>query len=150
VRIHRRLDTLQEASRVAAWVYQIARNVIADHFRRQSSDALPVEEEVAAKDAAEDALACGAAHWLVTMVEELPETYRDAVRLAELEGLPHQAVADRLGISHSAAKQRIVRGREQLRQVLDRCCTFERDCRGNVVDYDPKPNRTICRDCDQL
>ena len=43
--------------------------------------------------------------------------------------------------------RRVVRGREQLRHVLDSCCTFERDCRGNVVDYDPKPDRTVCRDC---
>ncbi|HUE71318.1 MAG TPA: RNA polymerase sigma factor SigZ [Pirellulaceae bacterium] len=147
LRIQRGLDSLKDADRVAGWVYQIARNVIAEHFRRQSSALQSLAEEVAAEADGERDLVCQAGSWLGTMVDELPETYRDAVRMAELEGLSQQEAADRLGISLSAAKQRVQRGREQLRQMLDRCCTFERDHRGNVVDYDPLPHRTVCRDC---
>ncbi len=147
VRIQRGLGTLKDADRVAAWVYQIARHVIAEHFRRQSSTLQSLAEEVAAEVDGQRDLVCRAGSWLGTMVDELPETYRDAVRMAELEELTQQDVADRLGISLSAAKQRVQRGREQLRQMLDRCCTFERDHRGNAVDYYPLPNRTVCRDC---
>ena len=147
VRIQRGLASLQDADRVAAWVYQIARNVIAEHFRRQSGTLLSLADEVAAEADPQHELACRAGSWLPSLVDELPATYRDAVRLAELEGLPQQEVADRLGISLSAAKQRVQRGREQLGQLLNRCCTFERDHRGNVVDYDPRPQRTVCRDC---
>jgi RNA polymerase sigma-70 factor, ECF subfamily len=147
VRIQRGLNTLKDADRVAGWVYQIARNVIAEHFRRQPGMLESLAEEVAAEADGQHDLACRAGSWLRTMVDELPETYRDAVRMAELEGLSQQEVADRLGISLSAAKQRVQRGREQLRQMLDRCCTFERDRRGNVFDYDPLPHRTVCRDC---
>ena len=31
MRVHRNIGALQEADRLAAWVYQIARNVIHDH-----------------------------------------------------------------------------------------------------------------------
>ena len=34
MRVHRNLGTLQDADRLAAWVYQIARNVIHDHHRK--------------------------------------------------------------------------------------------------------------------
>jgi RNA polymerase sigma-70 factor (ECF subfamily) len=147
VRIQRGLDSLKDADRVAAWVYQIVRNVIAEHFRRPSSTPQSLAEEVAAEVDGTRDLVCRAGSWLGKMVDELPDTYRDAVRLGELEGLSQQEVADRLGISLSAAKQRVQRGREQLRQMLDRCCTFERDHRGNVFDYEPLPHRTVCRDC---
>src|SRR3954454_13075905 len=50
VRVHRNVGTLHEADRLAAWVYQIARNVIHDHHRKAAkgaatlSDADPVDD----------------------------------------------------------------------------------------------------------
>ncbi len=81
------------------------------------------------------------------MIRSLPEGYREAVRLAEIEGLPQQEVADRLGLSLSGAKSRIQRGRVLLKDALEGCCRFEIDGRGNVMDCDPKPDRKVCRDC---
>ena len=81
------------------------------------------------------------------MIRSLPDGYWEAVQLAEVEGLPQQAVADRLGLSLSGAKSRIQRGRAMLKDALDQCCHFEFDSRGNMMDYDPKPDRKVCRDC---
>jgi len=64
------------------------------------------------------------------MIEQLPEKYRVAIRLSEVEGA-QQDVADRLGLSLSGAKSRIQRGRLLLKGVLVQCCTFHRDRRGN-------------------
>lgn len=82
------------------------------------------------------------------LVRQLPETYRDAVRLSGIEGLPQREVAGRLGLSLSAAKSRVQRGRAMLKDALDHCCTFHFDRRGNLMDDDPKPDRMVCRDCD--
>jgi RNA polymerase sigma-70 factor (ECF subfamily) len=68
------------------------------------------------------------------MVERLPQPYREAVELAEFEGLTQRALADRLGISLSGAKSRVQRAREQLRTMLLDCCRIETDARGGVVD----------------
>ena len=73
--------------------------------------------------------------WLMSMVEDLPDHYREAIRLAEMDGLPQAEVASRLGLSVSGAKSRIQRGRELLRRALAKCCHVEFDRRGNVVDY---------------
>ncbi len=81
------------------------------------------------------------------MVRSLPDGYREAVELAEVEGLPQQEIADRLGLSLSGAKSRIQRGRVMLRDALEACCHFEFDSRGNMMDYEPKPDRKACRDC---
>ena len=83
------------------------------------------------------------------MIRQLPEKYRQAVQWSDLDGLPQQEVADRLGLSLSGAKSRIQRGRALLKDVLDQCCSFEFDRRGNVTDCDPKPDRAVCRDCDE-
>lgn len=149
VRVHRGIGTLQDGDRVAAWVYRIARNVVHDHHR-QATDAPVALADADPVDDADDRLGqvgCRACGWLDEMVRSLPDGYREAVQLAEVEGLPQQAVADRLGLSLSGAKSRIQRGRAMLRGILERCCRFEFDGRGNVVDYEPRPDRTVCRDC---
>ena len=70
------------------------------------------------------------------MVERLPEPYREAMKLADFEGLSQQEVADRTGVSLSGAKSRVQRARRQLREMILDCCHVERDVRGNVVDYE--------------
>ena len=132
VRVHRGIGTLRETDRVAAWVYRIARNVVHDHHRKPTDatialgDADPVDE---ADDRSAPAV-CGACGWLDEMVRSQPDGYRESVRLAEVEGVPQQAVADRLGLSLSGAKSRVQRGRALLRQALDACCEVELDGRG--------------------
>jgi RNA polymerase sigma-70 factor (ECF subfamily) len=149
VRVHRHLSALEDADRMAAWVYQIARNVIRDHHRKATNpvvglaDADPVDE---AEDC-RDQLRCPGAGWLDELIRSLPDGYREAVQLGEIEGLSQQELADRLGLSLSGAKSRVQRGRAMLKGVLEACCHFEIDSRGNVTDYDPKPDRTVCRDC---
>jgi RNA polymerase sigma-70 factor (ECF subfamily) len=148
VRIHRGLDSLADVDRLAAWVYQIARNVIRDHYRAAGDVPTGLPDDVAEEQeplAGPKARACV---WLDELSGELPDTYRDAVRLAEIDGLSHQELADRLGLSLAAAKSRVQRGRTLLKDVLTGCCVFHVDRRGNVVDIDPRPERTVCRDCD--
>lgn len=147
LRVHRNLKTLDEADRLAAWVYQIARNVIHDHHRRAAggaqalADADPVDESVLAP------ARCRGCEWLDEMIGVLPDHYREAVQLSEIEGVSQQEVADRIGLTLSGAKSRIQRGRAMLKDALEQCCRFEFDGRGNLMGYDPKPDRKVCRDC---
>jgi RNA polymerase sigma-70 factor (ECF subfamily) len=148
VRIHRGLASLADADRLAAWVYQIARNVIRDHFRAAGPAPADLPDDVAEEPEPLAGLKQRACVWLDELIGELPDTYRDAVRLAEIDGLSHQELADRLGLSLAAAKSRVQRGRALLKDVLTGCCVFHVDRRGNVVDVDPRPERTVCLDCD--
>ena len=51
-------------------------------------------------------------------VDDLPPRLRAVVVLKDVYGLSHEAIADELGISVSAAKVRLHRGRRRLREVL--------------------------------
>jgi RNA polymerase sigma-70 factor (ECF subfamily) len=66
----------------------------------------------------------------------LPHEYQAAVRMADYEGLPHAEVARRLGISLSAAKSRVRRGKQRIRGLMEQCCLMVYDSRGKVIDYD--------------
>lgn len=149
VRIHGNLATLQQADRLAAWVYQIARNVINDHHRKSAKSAVALADEPAEEPDRPSGRQRPRCEWLEEMVHQLPQTYQDAVRWSEIDGVPQQEVAERLGLSLSGAKSRIQRGRAMLKQALDQCCRFEFDGRGNVMNCDPLPNRTACRNCEE-
>ncbi len=145
VRVHAKLGELREGSRVAPWVFRIARNVAVDHLRARGRTPLPdALLTLAAIDAnedgtlADDALARRAlATWLAAMVDTLEPPYAEAVRLADLEGMSQAQAAGKLGLSHSGFKSRVQRGRAQLRGILDACCRVELDVRGGLIDYEP-------------
>ena len=79
------------------------------------------------------------------MMQNLPDKYRQALVLSELEDLPQKEVAKIQGLSLSGAKSRIQRGRKMLKDMLLECCQFEHDNRGNVVDCEAKDNS--CEQC---
>jgi RNA polymerase sigma-70 factor (ECF subfamily) len=149
LRIHRNLARLRGPERLAAWVYQIVRNVVHDHYRNSAAEPASLDEmEVEERRDERSTLRSQAAVWLGELIEEIPEPYRQAITLSEFEGLPQREIAARLGLSISGAKSRVQRGRAMLKDVLDQCCTFELDRLGNVTDCNPKSDRSVCRNCE--
>src|SRR5215203_6636925 len=76
------------------------------------------------------------ARCIAPLVRGLPDTYRRAIELTELEGMTQAAAAERLGLSLPGAKSRVQRGRARLRTMLLRCCEIETDRRGGVVAFE--------------
>jgi RNA polymerase sigma-70 factor (ECF subfamily) len=156
LRVHIRIHTLRDHSRLAPWLYRIARNVLIDRKRKErrerkggASPGLPLPEELPADESAraragsepERQIASG----LRGMVELLPEGYRQALTLYELEGVKQREIARRLGLSLSGAKSRVQRGRQMLKEALLECCHFEFDRRGHIIDY--RERQSCCRRC---
>lgn len=144
LKVYRSRATLRDEARLEAWLYQIARGTIIDHYRRQRP-----QEELPAALAGEspDELAALRARVMASMkrfLEELPEAYREPVRLAELDGLPLARIALRLNLSLTAVKSRVRRGRAMLKKKLQACCRFEFDRLGQMIGYERR--RQLCCD----
>ena len=147
VRMQRGLGGLKNESRLVAWIYQIARHAIIDYYRARArqpersvglaSDleslhpaSLPVESSESSGQLRRELAGC-----LRPMIERLSDDYRQAINLVDLEGLAQHEAAARLGLSVSGMKSRVQRGRRQLRDMLEACCTIELDRRRGVADY---------------
>lgn len=144
LRIHDRLGGLRSAARLMPWVTRVARNAVVDYYRSRRPEApLPPElaDTLPAAPTA-DSLPGEVAGWIAAQLDALPPRYREAVRLSEMEGLSHKAVAERLGLSLAATKSRIRRGRLIVRERLLTCCHFEFGRRGSLIDVQP---RACCR-----
>ncbi len=129
------------ANKPLAWMYRVASNLISDHYRRrnieqrifvgsengQSDDRAGDNEDPS--DEKELALC------LLPLINQLPELYREAIQLVDIEGQSQVKAVQTLGLSTSAMKSRVQRGRQKLKQLLLDCCAIERNKRGNLVAY---------------
>lgn len=147
LRAHVALHDVRDPDRVRPWLYRIAANAVADHYRQRrvaARSVLPhdalVEVETHPENLNGEVAAC-----LGPVIEELPEGYRRALVLADLEGRAQKEVAEELGLSLSGAKSRVQRARTKLRSALLSCCRFELDQLGNVLDWQPRGK--TCRHC---
>jgi RNA polymerase sigma-70 factor (ECF subfamily) len=152
---------LRDADRLHAWVYRTARNVIADHYRSPrarrevaSGDAESLAEAQASPSPADDDEDEGAAlrelaDCLAPMLRQLAPAYREAVILADLEGVSQADAARRAGLSVSGMKSRVQRGRRELKAVLEACCRIDLDSRRAIIGYEPRtPAQDPCARCD--
>lgn len=128
LKVEANLSKLREPGRIAGWLYRIADTTVADYYRaRRRWDEIP--EELAAPEESNDTTAELAA-CLNPMINALPDVYRQAVQLSEIEGKTQKVVAQQLGLTHSAARSRVQRGREKLRAMMLACCHIEIDAHG--------------------
>jgi RNA polymerase sigma-70 factor (ECF subfamily) len=125
IRALRRLSTLRETGRFAAWLTAIARNVAHDYHRRA------VPEDQLTEDASEQdrinrplsqSEPEGAATAVLNVVMSLPDAYRETLILRLVEGMTGPEIAARTGMTHGSVRVNLHRGMEQLRAKLGPGC----------------------------
>ncbi len=142
VRAYAQKDSLRNTSRWEAWLYQIARNVIVDHYR-SSHSMEEVPESLHCEEKEQSGLT-ELAGCVEPLLQQLPERYQRPLALAALKGWKQADVAEHLDLSLSGAKSRIQRGRQMLKTMLLRCCEMEFDSQGHVSSATPRPSCTTC------
>lgn len=136
VRISHGLSNFEGRANIRTWAFAIATRVAADYFRQPEHrlnivDILNLEdsEELAIDETAiDEKLANGAMDTCIReVVDSLPEDYRAALVLHDLEEMTARQVAEICGIPLSTVKIRIHRARTRLREALKTQCEFYRD-----------------------
>lgn len=108
------------------WLYRITANASYTHLQKRNrqrtthlddvDEPVDVRHEGAPEASAESDAGLSE---LATALDALPPKLRQVVVLKDVYGLSHEAIAAELGISISAAKVRLHRGRKRLRELLD-------------------------------
>jgi len=153
LRVHKNLHTVKDDERVARWLFTIARNAVTDEYRRAGRRN---------EDLVDAATLDGVEHPLITtdeptaiaelsscirpLLQFLPDHYRRAVELVDLQGVSQVDAARQEGISLSGMKSRVQRGRGELRGLLHECCSVTLDARGLPLDFAPSGD-CGCRSC---
>jgi RNA polymerase sigma-70 factor (ECF subfamily) len=132
----------------AGWLFGIARNAVADHYREQARTLLAAADRMEAAEpmgSSEDertaVLAC-----MRPLLDALPKETARLLRWADMEGRSMQSIAGELDISLTAAKSRVQRARKDFVRLTSDCCAITLDARGRVTDLTPRDGDTAV-DC---
>ena len=137
VKIHSNIDKLKDEQKIKGWLFRIARNCIIDYYRKRIIDSKELKDsygyEMFEENDAEQEIASG----LLNIIKELQPIYSEALLLTEFEGIKQTELAKKIGLSTSAAKNRVQRARQMIKDDLMKCCHFEFDRYGTIIDYHP-------------
>lgn len=148
LKVHESAAELRDADRLGPWLFRIARNVVIDHLRkRRARTHAPLDEadEPVAPEP-ESNFNQEMAAWFRPMMNLLPDEYRVALELTEIEGLTQRELALRAGLSLSGAKSRVQRAKHLLEGIVRACCDFEVDVHGNFLSCRPRSGGS-CKSC---
>jgi RNA polymerase sigma-70 factor (ECF subfamily) len=159
LRVFRKLESLQDETKLSAWLYRIATNVCHDRFRQLSRRPRTVPLEALAdgtSETVEPTLAADGppldqlleqedmSSCVQQYIEELPDSQRAVILLHDLEGMTNPEIAEMLGCSVGAVKIRLHRARAKLKNALESNCAFSTNPRGVFV-CEPKPSASASK-----
>ena len=133
IRIAHALPGFQQRAELKTWAFSIATRVAADYFRQPANriaivDMVEAPEPPDCERPIEQRLVIDEMNACVRQViDSLPEDYRAALILHDIEGLTAEQTAEICDCSLATAKIRIHRARARLTKALQRECDFYRD-----------------------
>jgi RNA polymerase sigma-70 factor (ECF subfamily) len=135
IKIANHISEVKDSQKIRIWIYQITRNTIIDYYRIQKpTEELPPDLPMIDEHDEQD-LSKELSSYIKPLIGQLPDKYREAIELTELNGISQMQLSEQLGLSFSGAKSRVQRGREKLKELLTACCHIEADRYGNIVNY---------------
>lgn len=119
--------TFTPGTNARAWLLTILRNQFINEFRRDrlrgpTVDVMAIEPHTIFRETEGDPAARFFAHLVddevLAAIDALPEEFREAVVLSDLEGLSYAEIAEVTGVPVGTVKSRLHRGRQALQQRL--------------------------------
>jgi len=145
IKIHSKIDTLKDESKIQSWIYQITRNLIVDYFRSIKKESQNFTYQLESEEESPNEFMQETLQDMVKMMDELPPEYCEALCLTELGEMSQKEYAEKAGISYSGAKARVQRAKKKLKDNLMKCCHYQFDRYGAVIDILPV-NCCCCSD----
>jgi RNA polymerase sigma-70 factor, ECF subfamily len=148
-------DQFESGTNLKAWLYKILTNTFISGYRKKQRQPQTVSadesEEFSLFDRLVESNVTPEAEIIDRLpdeevkssLEDLPEQFRTAVLLADVEGFSYQEIADITGVPIGTVMSRLHRGRKALQRAL---WEYARE-RGLVQDEEPwkTPKRTVER-----
>ena len=125
LRAYKGVGRFRGDAQFSTWLYRITANCANTHLskrRKFRHDELtedsPVADANPERDPQAALLASSLRDRLTVALDDLPPKLRAVVVLRDVYDLPHEAIANELGISETAAKVRLHRARRKLREAV--------------------------------
>ena len=143
IKIHTKLHTLKDVTKLKSWCFTVARNSILDYWKatNQTFEIANFETETLLLENSHTEKDC-----LRGILKSLPKKYRTPLFLSDIKGLKQQEVAHQLQQSLSTTKSQIQRARKLIAQGFMDCCGFVVNDEGNLVgEIQDKEDCKVCK-----
>ena len=155
LRAYRAFNQFEEGTNLKAWLYKILTNTFISSYRKKQREPQTISadanEDFSLYDRLVEADVSPEAQLLdgipdeevKAALESIPEQFRTAVVLADVEGFSYQEIADMTGVAIGTVMSRLHRGRKALQRAL---WDYAKQ-RGLVDEEEPwsTPRRTVDR-----
>jgi RNA polymerase sigma-70 factor (ECF subfamily) len=128
LKAYRAWDRFEAGTNCRAWLMTILRNTFINQFRRQKARPNSVEFDLVAERPSSESLYEADPEGrifrhiiddeVIAAIDELPEEFRVAIVLSDIEGLSYQEVAELMEIPVGTVKSRLFRARKRLQERL--------------------------------
>src|SRR5687768_14277295 len=129
LKVQAKILQVKESDKLFGWIYQITRNTITDHFRKNSKSINPKDIDWESSPPNFNDCVTSAINELIPT---LPDKYRIPLEMTELQNMSQIEVAEKLGLNYTTAKARVQRARRMLKERLDEILIVKTDGFGNV------------------
>ncbi|WP_299009334.1 sigma-70 family RNA polymerase sigma factor [uncultured Tenacibaculum sp.] len=143
IKVHTKLHTLKDITKLKSWIFTIARNTMMDYFKNtnQTVELKNFEVQTDTKEHEHTEKDC-----LRGILQSLPKKYRDPLFLSDIKGLKQQEVADTLQQNLPTTKSQIQRARKLIAQGFMDCCGFSLNEEGKLVgEIQDKEDCKVCK-----
>ena len=125
----------REVRNVRSWLFQIAYHAMIDAMRQAKKE--PVISQRQALDHNSD-IYQELSVYLEPLIDFLPKKYAVPLKMADLQSLKLQAIADQLGLSLTAVKSRVSRARKMLKSEIHSCFHIQTGAHSGIADFNLK------------
>tara|TARA_R110000787_G_scaffold12665_6_gene40707 strand:- start:1758 stop:2297 length:540 start_codon:yes stop_codon:yes gene_type:complete len=142
LKVHTKLHTLRDQTKLKSWIFSIARNSIMDHFKKANKtfEFADFESETKILKNIHTEQDC-----LRGILLSLPKKYRDPLFLSDIKGLKQGEVANQLNQNLPTTKSQIQRARKLISQGFMDCCGFVLNDQGILVgEIQEKEDCKVC------
>ena len=122
--LFRTIASFRGDSSFSTWLHRLTVNIVLMHFRKRrkaerttTTGELPLQTAVGSQRP--ERMRIVDQILLSEVVAKLPDGYREAVILYDIEGLRHQEIADIKGRSAGTSKSQLHKGRAMLRSLIN-------------------------------
>ncbi|WP_117232584.1 RNA polymerase sigma factor SigZ [Vibrio maerlii] len=148
IKTYQNLQSVNDASSVKAWLFQLANRTIIDFYRKRaridrdkniSADELWFEQDDDVSIEQE------MSQCIEPFIRALPKESSELLMSIDLKGESQKSIAEAQNISYSTLKSRVQKSRQQLKGLFSQCCDLTLDNHGSVIDCEQKPGQ--CNSC---
>ncbi len=139
LKVHKSCCSDKEIQNIRSWLFQIAYNSMMDFFKSERKATNLIKRQITDN---QNDMYQELSVYIEPLIGFLPEKYGAALRMADIEGLKQQEIADKLNLSLSATKSRIQRGRKLLKEEIHSCFHTKESSNSGLTDFDLKESCT--------